>query len=121
MWQALVGLWTGDDVHAAIAVGNVCGAFVYLLETTESRRWKKGVYAMISIVLGYGVAPWVHERVPIMPNMIAGALASALIVGAMIAAFRQAEKVFPSLAGRIGAEARKRIGGVDVPGNDHEH
>jgi len=120
MWQALVGLWTGDEVHAAIAVGNVCGAFVYLLETTESRRWCKGAYAVICAVLGYGVAPWVHERVPIMPNMLAGALASALIVGALIAAFRQAEKLFPSLANTIGPEARKRIAGADTPRNDNE-
>lgn len=120
MWEALVGLWTGDEVHAAIAVGNVCGAFVYLLETTESRRWRKCVYAVMSAVLGYGVAPWVHERVPIMADMLAGAFASALIVGALIAAFRQAEKLFPSLASRIGAEARKRISGSDTPGGGDE-
>ncbi|WP_233872549.1 putative holin [Paraburkholderia adhaesiva] len=120
MWEALVGLWNGDEVHAAIAVGNVCGAFVYLLETTESRRMHKYAYAVISAVLGYGVAPWVHQRVPIMPNMLAGALASALIVGALIAAFRQAEKLFPSLANRIGDEAKRRITGGDTPGHDHE-
>lgn len=69
-------------MHGAIAVGNVCGAFVYLLETAESRRWRKYTYVIIAVVLGCGVAPWVHERAP---NMLAGALASALIVGAMIA------------------------------------
>ncbi|WP_233873975.1 putative holin [Paraburkholderia adhaesiva] len=120
LWAAASGIWSGDEVHGAIAVGNVCGAFVYLLETTESRRWRKITYAVISVVLGYGVAPWVHQRVPIMPNMLAGALASALIVGAPIAAFRQADKVFPSLASRIGAEARKRITGADPPERPHE-
>lgn len=48
-----------DKLHAAIAIGNICGAFVYLLETTESRLWRKYVHAVISAVLGFGVAPWV--------------------------------------------------------------
>ena len=120
MWETLVGLWHGDDVHAAIAVGNVCGAFVYLLETTESRRGRKYVYAVISAVLGYGIAPWAMERLPWMPRMLGGALSSALVVGALIAAFRQAEKFFPSLASRISAEARRRITGSDMSGDDHE-
>ncbi|QQC64883.1 hypothetical protein [Paraburkholderia ginsengisoli] len=111
MWEALAGLWNGDDIHAAIAVGNVCGAFVYLLETTESRRGRKYVYAVIAAILGYGIAPWAMERLPWMPRMMGGALSSALVVGALIAAFKQAEKFFPSIASRISEEARKRITG----------
>ncbi|WP_157025293.1 hypothetical protein [Paraburkholderia heleia] len=57
---------------------------------------------------------------PWIPRKLAGALTSALIVGASIAAFRQAEKLFPSLASRIGAEARKRVTGSEPPDHHHE-
>ncbi|WP_321914827.1 putative holin [Paraburkholderia sp. J11-2] len=112
-------MWMGVPLHGAILVGNVCGAFIYLLETEESHRWKKYLYWFLSLVLGYGVAPSIALRISWLPDMLAGALVSALVVVVMTALFKQATKSAPDIARSIGTAAKNRVD--QFTGGDHDN
>ncbi|WP_213305930.1 putative holin [Paraburkholderia sacchari] len=112
-------MWMGVPLHGAVLVGNICGAFVYLMETEESHRWKKYLYWFLSVVLGYGVAPSIAERINWLPDMLAGALVSALAVVVMTALFKQAMKSAPDIAKSIGTAAKNRVD--QMTGGDHDN
>lgn len=94
---------------ASIFIGNLCGSFVYLFETTESHRSRKIVYFSISLVLGYKIAQRLAAIFAWIWPELAGAAASALVVGALLALYKQGQKSFPSIFSKAGDNIENRV------------
>jgi Putative phage holin len=65
--------------------GVFCGALVFMLRSTESSRLKKALYFIVSLIGGYASAPAVHERFMSLPMWLAGFVAAAVVVAAVMA------------------------------------
>ncbi|SEA27743.1 putative holin [Marinobacterium iners] len=85
----LAAIFPGIDGNALI--GAFAGATLFVMSAKELRHWVRGVYLMISLVMGYIAAPEITSLTFIEQTGVASFLGSVFCISATLPMIRQLE------------------------------
>lgn len=111
-----------DPWNPRMAVGVLCGSMIFLLRTREEHWWRRLIYSILSLLLGYITASWLSELFPRVPVGLAGFSCAALIVGVATAVFDWANKQLPIVVDRLAMPIVDWLAGfINKGGSNRDH
>lgn len=85
----LAAIFPGIDGNALI--GAFAGATLFVMSARELRHWVRGVYLLISLVMGYIAAPEITNQTFIEQTGVASFLGSVFCISVTLPMIRQLE------------------------------